>query len=129
MFAVDTSSLSAYLSNVAGFDVEALQELLGDEPVFLPPVVLSEVMSFPGLDQKLIKIVQEFPLLSIEENYWKRVGVLRLQAIQKGFKAKIADTMIAQSCIDHDAILITRDSDFKIFEKIGGLKLYQNIFH
>jgi predicted nucleic acid-binding protein len=41
----------------------------------------------------------------------------------KRLKAKVADTLIAQSCIDHDVALITRDGDFRHFAKHCGLKL------
>jgi predicted nucleic acid-binding protein len=34
---------------------------------------------------------------------------------ENGLKARIADTLIAQSCIDHDVPLITRDRDFRHF--------------
>jgi predicted nucleic acid-binding protein len=38
-------------------------------------------------------------------------------------KAKLADTLIAQLCIDHEVPLITRDRDFSHFQKFCGLKL------
>jgi predicted nucleic acid-binding protein len=33
------------------------------------------------------------------------------------------DTLIAQSCLDHDVPLITRDADFRPFERLARLKL------
>jgi predicted nucleic acid-binding protein len=39
--------------------------------------------------------------------------------IGAGFKAKLADTLIAQSCLDHDVPLITRDGDFRHFVALG----------
>jgi predicted nucleic acid-binding protein len=38
-------------------------------------------------------------------------------------KAKVADALIAQSCIDHDVALITRDRGFRHFAKHCGLRL------
>jgi predicted nucleic acid-binding protein len=35
----------------------------------------------------------------------------------------LGDALIAQSCIDHDVPLITRDTDFRHFAKHCGLKL------
>jgi len=35
----------------------------------------------------------------------------------------LADTLIAQSCIDHDVRLVTRDDDFRHFVRLGGLRL------
>jgi predicted nucleic acid-binding protein len=43
--------------------------------------------------------------------------------IQHQCRPKIADTLIAQSCLDHDVPLITRDVDFKAFQKFAGLQL------
>jgi predicted nucleic acid-binding protein len=36
---------------------------------------------------------------------------------------RLADTLIAQSCIDHHVPLITRDVDFRHFAKLGMLVL------
>ncbi|MGE5443109.1 MAG: hypothetical protein ACM3SR_00715 [Ignavibacteriales bacterium] len=36
---------------------------------------------------------------------------------------KQADTLIAQSCLDYDTPLITRDRDFRHFEKFAQLKV------
>jgi predicted nucleic acid-binding protein len=43
--------------------------------------------------------------------------------MRKGIRAKTADALIAQSCIDHDVALITRDRDFRHFVRHCGLKL------
>jgi predicted nucleic acid-binding protein len=43
--------------------------------------------------------------------------------MRKGLKAAVADALIAQSCIDNDVALITRDPDFRHFAKHCGLKL------
>jgi predicted nucleic acid-binding protein len=37
--------------------------------------------------------------------------------------ARLLDALIAQSCIDHDVMLIARDDDFRHFAKHCGLKL------
>ena len=38
-------------------------------------------------------------------------------------KAGLADSLIAQSCLDHDLALITRDRDFRHFARHAGLRL------
>jgi predicted nucleic acid-binding protein len=62
------------------------------------------------------------PLLPIHDGYWQRTGDLRAQLLRAGRKAKLADCLIAQACIDNDAPLITYDRDFRHFE-VAGLKL------
>jgi predicted nucleic acid-binding protein len=37
----------------------------------------------------------------------------------------LADSLIAQSCLDHDVELLTRDPDFATFADLAGLKLFR----
>ena len=55
----------------------------------------------------------------MKPGYWERAGRLRALAIGGGHKAKLADTLIAQACLDHDVPLVTRDSDFRHFRAAG----------
>jgi predicted nucleic acid-binding protein len=41
--------------------------------------------------------------------------------LAKGLKARLADTLIAQSCLDHGVPLITHDTDFRHFAALRGL--------
>jgi predicted nucleic acid-binding protein len=43
--------------------------------------------------------------------------------LARRLRARLADTLIAQSCIDNDVALITRDADFRHFAKYCGLRL------
>jgi len=43
--------------------------------------------------------------------------------IAKKRRARLADTLIAQSCLDHDVALVTRDGDFRHFARVARLKL------
>jgi predicted nucleic acid-binding protein len=48
---------------------------------------------------------------------------LRGKVLAKGLRARLADALIAQSCIDHRVPLVTRDDDFRHFVALGGLRL------
>ena len=124
MIAIDTSSLIAYLSGEKGEDVDAVDLALEQKQVVLPPVVLSELLSDPKLPKKYSVLFKELPLLSVLEGYWERAGVLRSKILAKGRKARLADTLITQSCLDHEVPLISRDEDFHHFARIGGLNLF-----
>lgn len=50
-------------------------------------------------------------------------GLLRATILRTGRRAKLADSLIAQSCLDHQATLITRDRDFSVFASLAGLRL------
>jgi predicted nucleic acid-binding protein len=123
MIAADTSALSAFFKGDDGTDVKLVQMALDARNVCLPPVVVTELLSDPLAQQAMMETVAEFPLLQILDGYWVRAGNIRRLLRQKGLKAKVADTLIAQSCIDHDVALITRDGDFRHFAKHCGLKL------
>lgn len=123
MIALDTSSLIAYLSGNSGSDVEEVEGALQQKVAVLPPPVLSEILSDPELLPDVAKAIRGIPMLSLTAGYWEKVGLLRAKILAKGLRARLADTLIAQSCLDHDVALITRDADFKHFARLGGLKL------
>ena len=125
MLCIDTSSFIAYLQGDKGKDVELIDEVLSDEIGVLSPVSVTELLSDFQLDPFIKKIILELPTLPVTEGYWERAGSLRAKILQKGHKARLADTLIAQNCLDHHALLITRDKDFKIYKEIAGLRLAQ----
>ncbi len=125
MIAVDTSSWIAFFSGERGPDVEALDEALSASAVVLPPVVLTELISDPGASRAIGSELRQLPLLSIQEGYWERAGLLRARILAHRRRARLADTLIAQSCLDGGVPLITRDQDFRHLAHWAGLELLQ----
>jgi predicted nucleic acid-binding protein len=123
MIAVDSSSLIAFLGGDSGSDVEAVDESLARGDAVLPPVVLTELLSEPKLESRVARWIAAIPRLSIEDGYWDRAAALRAKVIAKKRRARLADTLIAQSCIDHRVALVTRDADFRNFAGVNGLVL------
>ncbi len=113
MIAVDTSSFIAYLQGENAKDVQWIEEALSNHTLVFPPVVASEILSDHALPKKLVENLKRLPLLPITLDFWYRAGLMRSQLLRKKFKARLADTLIAQSCIDHQILLITRDNDFR----------------
>ena len=126
MIAVDTSSLVAYLEGQAGEDVEALALGLTAGVVVLPPVVLTEILSDRKLPIEICRFLRGIPLIQLQPGYWARAGQTRAKVLSKNYKARIADSLIAQACIDSLLPLITRDRDFKHFVPYD-LKLYTGV--
>ncbi len=123
MIAIDTSAWIAFFADAPGKDVELVGKALADSQVCLAPVVLTELLSDPQLPQRVAALLKDLPLLEITEGYWERAGILRSKILSQKLKAKLADTLIAQSCLDHGVALVSRDGDFRHFAAARGLKL------
>lgn len=123
MIAADTSSLIAFFAGERAPDTEQIAQALQGGQIAMPPVVLTEVLSDATCFAQLVPVVSHWPQLDITQDYWLRAAKIRAILLEKKLAAKIPDTLIAQSCIDHDVALITRDADFRHFAKYCGLKL------
>lgn len=123
MISVDSSTFIAYIQGQAGPDVELLDASISNNELVLCPVVVSELLSDPRIPDKHSALIQALPLLEFHDGYWMRAGKSRAELLSRKLRARLADTLIAQSCIDHGVALIARDSDFRHFAKHCGLKL------
>ena len=119
MIAVDTSSLRRFLAGTAGRDVDLVREAIVNGRASLPPVVICETLSDPSISVELAEDIGSLPVLEIFDGYWPRAGLLHARILRTGHKAKLADVLIAQSCIDHQLPLVTHDRDFRHFVKSG----------
>jgi predicted nucleic acid-binding protein len=122
LIAIDTSSLRRWSRRELGEDVQRVREAILSGEAGLPPIVLTEALSSPAVEQEFVEFVLALPLVNLKEGYWKRAGELRRDVLSDGHKAKLADALIAQACIDKDIALITHDADFRHFLR-AGLKL------
>jgi predicted nucleic acid-binding protein len=125
MIAIDSSSWIAFFSNrePGGDDTALVESALAEHQACLPPVVLMELLSDPKLPRNVAALLSQLPLLDADAGFWERAGRLRAKLISRRHRARLADTLIAQSCIDHDVRLVTRDDDFRHFARIGRLRL------
>jgi predicted nucleic acid-binding protein len=123
MIAADTSSLVAFFDGSKGKDVDLIESALHASALFLPPPVLTEILSDPNLPKVLRHAIGQFPLLAVTEGFWDRAGDLRSAILRKNRKARLGDALIAQLVIDHKIPLVTRDSDFKYFAQVSKLQL------
>lgn len=123
MIAADTSSLIAFFSGDAGEDVEQVDAALAASQLCLPAPVLSELLSNPRLARDVVDELTDLPLLEPTPGFWYRAGILRSRLLAKRRKARLADALIAQLCLDHEVRLITRDRDFRAFAAGAALDL------
>jgi predicted nucleic acid-binding protein len=124
MIAADTSAMVAFLEGGEGDDVDLVQSAIDHQQLVLPPVVLSELLSDPLLPENVRGLLRELPLLDIEPGYWDRAGKLRASILRRKRKARVADALIAQSCLDQVTPLVTRDRDFRHFAQAAGFNLF-----
>lgn len=124
MIAADSSVLIDYFQGNDNIYTNHLDELFALHSLVLPPIVIVEILSDASLPKKFIEKIIELPILETTDNFWQRAGITRSKLISKKLKARLADTLIAQSCIDYEIPLITSDTDFRHFVKYCGLQLY-----
>ena len=113
--AIDSSSLIAYLEGRDRADTRLVHAALERGEAVLPPVVVTEVLSQPGLPTRVAELVGAIGMLELTDGYWVRVGETRARVLASGRRARLADALIAQVCVDHDVPLVTDDADFRAF--------------
>jgi len=123
MICADTSSLVALLGGEQGRDVDMVRQALSDRLLCVSPVSVTELLSDSDPTPSLAELVTQIPQLEISPGFWERAGKLRARMYRHQVRPKVADALIAQSCLDHGVPLITRDRDFSSFQKFAGLRL------
>jgi predicted nucleic acid-binding protein len=123
MVAVDTSTLIAFIEGASGRDIDRFDAALGANEAAIAPVVLTEILSEPKSPTRHRALVLAQPILEILPDYWIRAAAIHATVLSHRLRGRLPGALIAQSCIDHDVALITRDNDFRHFAKHCGLKL------
>ena len=119
---VDTNAFIRAFEGLRDDTLALLRASLRANEVRLSPVVITELFSAPAPTTDARSFVASIPRLPIRDGYWERAGRLRAELLSRRLRARLADCLIAQSCIDHDVPLITYDRDFRHFQP-AGLKL------
>jgi predicted nucleic acid-binding protein len=123
MITADTSTWVAFLDGALGDDVLLLRKALQGHQLSMLPVVLTELLSDPKLPPAVAASLTDLPLIEIESGFWQRAGALRARVLVKARRARLADSLIAQLCLDAGLSLITRDRDFRSFAEVSSLNL------
>ena len=123
MIAADTSTWIAFFQGDAGEDVEILDQSLANRHVLMAPPVLTELLSDPKITAEVSNTLSELPLIEIQSGFWHRAGALRASVLAKRRKARLGDSLIAQSCLDAGVPLLTRDRDFRVFAEAASLDI------
>jgi|SRR5579872_4196499 len=123
MITADTSTWVSFLDGDSGDDVLLLKKALRTHQLSMLPVVLTELLSDPNLPPAVAASFTDLPLVEIESGFWQRAGALRAKVLVKRRRARLADSLISQLCLDAGVSLITRDRDFRSFAEVSSLSL------
>jgi predicted nucleic acid-binding protein len=119
MIAADTSAWIDYSKGVDSKHAKALKAALEQGSLVIPPVVLVEILSGPGISPQAESFILAIPRLELTPGYWERTALMRRSLLKKQKKARLGDCLISQSCIDHEVPLIAADQDFRHFARFG----------
>jgi predicted nucleic acid-binding protein len=123
LIAADTSAVLHFLHGFDSTGRRAVRLALQAERLVLPPVVVAELLSTPSPEPELDALLRGATILPVLDGYWERSGLTRRKVLARGLKARLADTLVAQTCIDADIPLIVGDTDFRHFVTLCGLRL------
>jgi len=123
MIAADTSTWIAFFQIAPGQDAELLERAIRDRQTLMIPAVLTELLSDPLLDAADAQTLAAVPVIDLEAGYWQRAGLLRAKVLSNRRQARLADALIAQTCLDRNIPLLTRDQDFRAFSEVSQLNL------
>lgn len=125
MVCADTSCWIRFWAGIREWDTDDLDAALAGRRLVMAPMVISELLSAPGVKNELAMDLRQIPVLEFKAGYWERAGRLRAQLRKAGYKPRMMDTLIALACLDHNVTLLTNDQGFRRFAKVAGLKLHQ----
>ena len=69
MIAADSSTVIAYFQCDSGRDVRLLDMALESADLALPPIVLTEILSDPGLQSSFAELLRVIPVLEIRVGF------------------------------------------------------------
>jgi predicted nucleic acid-binding protein len=123
LFCADTSCWIPYLAGEPGSDVELIGNNLRQRSLVMSPIVLAELLSDPLRSLTVREALLNISMLELKPGFWERAALTRAALVKLKIKPRLADSLIAQVCIDHKLPLHTRDTDFRPFAKHASLQL------
>ncbi len=125
MIVADTSVLIPWAQGKTTAYTDLLNVHITQRTLRVAPVSIAELMSAREAQAEILLFADSLTVLDLLPGYWGRAGILRGRCLAAGRRARLADALIAQTCIDADLPLLTNDADFDVFQSAGGLKLLQ----
>jgi predicted nucleic acid-binding protein len=107
--------------------LEVLRKLFGDVPLFLPPLVVAEVLSGANdpFERVLMgELLEEAPVIETPLAHWIDLGNFRRDLRQQyGLNVSLPDAHVAQCALELGATLLARDGIFQLIAQHYPLRL------
>jgi predicted nucleic acid-binding protein len=123
LIVADSSVLIPWAEGHVTAKTDLLNYHMQQKTLRVAPVSITELLSTRDLRPEIRLVAETLDLLELRDGYWARAGMLRGRCLAAGRRARLADALIAQACLDADLPLLTDDKDFGIFQAIGDLRL------
>ena len=123
---IDTSVWIEYFGSPSEDLASRMDEYLSEEIVFVPMVVLAELIQGANSERELSAIEELFhtiPLLDQQKDTWRHAGMLSYQLKKKGFTVSLTDCYIAQIALENDCEAFTKAAHFQLIAKVDPLRL------
>lgn len=98
-----------------------------DGNLVLSPVVVAELFSSPNMTDTLKAGPSRRAYPRAASGILGASRTNRATLLRAGKKARLADSMIATCCLDHDIAIIARDSDYRHFTEHFELVVYSGM--
>jgi predicted nucleic acid-binding protein len=106
--------------------IEAFRRFLGNVPLFLPPLVVAEVLSGahdPEIRLAMGELLEHVPIHETPLAHWIDLGDLRRNLRRRGLSVSLPDAHVAQCALELNATLLTRDNIFRQMAEYIPLRL------
>jgi predicted nucleic acid-binding protein len=113
---VDTSVWVAFFRGADPVVSPVLEDLMREERVAVPPVVLAELVQGAGSEREM-RTFEDFkasiPVLDQKDEHWIEAGRLSCELKKHGKTIHLTDCLIAVIARAHDCRILTRDKHFR----------------
>jgi len=130
MILLDTSAIIEFLNHTGSPCDKAIENLVQcNADVVLTDVVLTEVLQGIRVEREYREVktsLLAFPLLSLKgsQSYIHAADIFRKCRVKGLTVRSTIDLLIAQTAIEHDALLLHNDRDFDAVASVTTLRLY-----
>lgn len=122
MFIADTEVLVDFLKGVG--EAERVRAELQTGRLFTTAITAFELWAGAGTQQEIAAVetlLGALSILPLDLSSARRAGEIQRDLTRKGAGIGMADSLISGICLEHDAILLTRNR--RHYERVPGLRL------